>query len=102
MAKAAKDLINYAGLTAKGAGEVAGNLSYPTIRRIMAGDAAVGEPSLMALAGVLKLPINFFLLILDDDRAALEKLTMPIYVREYIATLLDSGPPPARSRRARA
>lgn len=100
--KAASDLIAYAGLTPKTAGDIARNLSEPTIKRIIGGRANISEPSLQALAGVLQLPINFFLYILDGNREALEALTMPTHVREYLPGLLGPTPPPPRRGRATA
>lgn len=96
--KAAKDLIGYAGMSQLGAGSVVKNLSYPTVKNIVAGLPSVRDASLQALAGVLHLPINFFLLIIDEDRAGLEALTMPTHVREYITDLLGPIESPSRRR----
>jgi hypothetical protein len=97
--KAVKDLIAYAGMTPPQAGQVAKNLSIPTVRKIMRG-AYVGDASLQAMAGVLHLPVNLFLLIIDGNRAAIERLTMSEYVRDHVLALMSGPGSPSGRRRA--
>lgn len=88
--KAAKELINYLGLSITQAGMASPNVSRPTIYRIIDGDPSVSDRPLQALAAVLHLPTNFFLLIIDNDRRGLRKLNLPVYAAEYLETLLAS------------
>lgn len=88
--KAVRDLIAYRGMTIPQAGQVAQNLSTPTIRRIVRGDPKVGDGPLQAMAGVLNLPINLFLLIIAEDRAQIAALAMPDHIKDHVLTLLST------------
>lgn len=93
-AKAAKDLISYSGMSLRGAGRIADNLAPRTVSRLVAGDPAVVDSSWQALAGVLHLPVNLFLMIIDEDRAGIAALTLPVHVRDHLVLLgiLDATP----------
>lgn len=91
--QAAKDLINYAGLSRAQVSQMASNLGSRTLGRLLVGESLPDAPY-QALAGVLHLPVNLFILIIAGDRAAIEALTMPVYAKEYLAHLL--GPVTAR------
>lgn len=94
--KAVKDLIAYAGLTVSQAGLRADNLSTPTVKRIIRGEENVGDAPLQAMAGVLNLPINLFLLIIAEDWKAIEKLSMNDHVKDYVMSLRGPSRPPVK------
>lgn len=89
--QAVRDLLAYRGLTASKAGQMRDNCSTPTIRRILRGDDGVGDAPLQALAGILDLPVNIFLLMLDGDAKAIAAMNMPDYPQQYILNLLDTS-----------
>lgn len=96
--KAAKELLNYFGLTPAQAGGIASNLSYATIKRIIAGDPRISDAVLQSMAGVLNLPVNLFVFIADEDYAAIQGLTLDVHVRDYLSDLMPEllEPPPRR------
>jgi hypothetical protein len=98
--KAVNDLINYSGMSINQAGTIARNLSVPTIRRIVRGDPSISDPSLQAMAGVLHLPVNLFLLMIDGDVSAIRRLPMDESVKDHVLTVMSGKrPTPPGSRR---
>lgn len=75
VADVVRDLLHYHGLTQEAAGRLVSNLSTPTIRRVLRAEP-VGDGPLNSLAGILRLPINTFKLMINSDIKALKNLVM--------------------------
>lgn len=97
---AVRDLIAWRGMTITSAGQSSHNCARPTIQRILRGDPTVSDVPLQSIAGTLGLPVNTFLLMLDQDVKAIAKLTMEAYPREHILNLLDTSQAIPRRRAA--
>lgn len=72
---AAKDILDYRGLTQVAASRLNHKLSVKTLSRIFNGEPT-SAGSLRSLAGILRLPPQTFILMADNNRKAIQALVM--------------------------